>query len=172
MSFLSHKFLSVLTLNLFFALILVSFDIAADPIKTGDTVKLEYSLALTNGTPISSSEGKKPLTIVIGSGEPFPKVNQELIGMNVNDEKEITLLPQHAFGPVQPGMFKTVDAKSVPEHLRKVGAQLVAEGKNGKELPVIVQEVKGDKIVLNFNHPLAGRALKFKARVVGIEQAK
>ena len=170
MYFCRKKSYSNLILSLFAGLLLVSNFAIADPIKKGDTVKLDYKLSLTNGTVISSSKGNKPMTVVIGSGQPFPLVNQQLIGLNVNDDKEIILMPQQAFGAVNPANFKTVDVKTVPEHARKVGAQLVAQGKNGKEIQGIVQEIKGDKILLNFNHPLAGRALKFNAHILSVEK--
>ncbi|MGB7215930.1 MAG: peptidylprolyl isomerase, partial [Gammaproteobacteria bacterium] len=90
----------------------------------------------------------------------------ELEGLDVNDRKEIRLAAADAYGEVRDDAFREVPAEQIPEGARRVGAQLTAQGYDG---PIRVHEVKGDTIVLDFNHPLAGQDLTFDIRVVSIE---
>jgi FKBP-type peptidyl-prolyl cis-trans isomerase 2 len=70
---------------------------------------------------------------------------------------------------VRKELFKTVDAAQIPEEARKVGAMLTAQTQNGQQRPVRVSEVNGDKIVLDLNHPLAGKKLHFAVKVLSVE---
>ncbi|MFO7286407.1 MAG: peptidylprolyl isomerase [Gammaproteobacteria bacterium] len=135
-------------------------------IEAGKTVAFEYTLRLDDGSVVQTNKGSEPLTYVHGENQLLPALERELEGLDVNDRKEIRLAAADAYGEVRDDAFREVPAEQIPEGARRVGAQLTAQGYDG---PIRVHEVKGDTIVLDFNHPLAGQDLTFDIRVVSIE---
>jgi FKBP-type peptidyl-prolyl cis-trans isomerase 2 len=89
--------------------------------------------------------------------------------MNVNDEKSFRVQPEEAYGPVDPNGFKEVPKTDLPAAALKVGTPLGTRGPNGEDLVIHVREVKQETVVLDFNHPLAGKTLNFDVKVLGVE---
>lgn len=137
-------------------------------IKNGKQVSLEYTVFLSDGTQIDSNVGDSPLVFVLGNNQVFPALEQELLGLRVGDTKQITLRADDAYGPVVPEAFREVDAESVPAPYRYTGAVLGIQDPAGGVYPIRVHEIKGEKIVLDFNHPLAGKELRFHVKVVDV----
>ncbi|HEX7081425.1 MAG TPA: peptidylprolyl isomerase [Gammaproteobacteria bacterium] len=135
-------------------------------IEAGKTVAFRYTLRLEDGSVVQSNEDGEPLRYVHGENQLLPALERELEGLDVDQRKQITLAADEAYGEVRPEAFREVPAEQIPENARRVGAQLSAEGYDG---PIRVHEVNDDKVVLDFNHPLAGRSLKFDIHVVSIE---
>jgi FKBP-type peptidyl-prolyl cis-trans isomerase 2 len=83
----------------------------------------------------------------------------------VDDEKSIILEPADAFGQTSSEAFQEIPTEEIPEEAREVGAQVAVAG---LDWPVLVHEVRRDSVVLNLNHPLAGKALTFDVRILSI----
>jgi FKBP-type peptidyl-prolyl cis-trans isomerase 2 len=135
-------------------------------IESGKTVALQYTLKLEDGSVVQSNKEGEPLKYVQGESQILPALERELEGMEVNDEKVVNLSAGDAYGDVNPDAFKEVPTEQIPEGARRVGAQLSAQGFNGT---IRVAEIKNDTVVLDFNHPLAGKDLTFDLLVVAIE---
>ena len=138
-------------------------------IKHGQKVRLEYTVFLEDGTQIDTNVGEDPLVFVWGAHQVFPALEQALVELGAGDSKEILLLPEDAYGPVVPDAYREVDLESVPEPYRYEGAVLGVQDPKGGVFPIRVHKIKDKKVVLDFNHPLAGRALRFDVKVIGIE---
>jgi FKBP-type peptidyl-prolyl cis-trans isomerase 2 len=138
-------------------------------IKHGKKVSLEYTVFLADGTQIDSNVGEDPLVFVLGANQLFPALEQELLGLKVGDSKQVLLKPEDAYGPVVPEAFKEVAADAVPEAYRFAGAVLGVQDPAGGVYPIRVHQVKDEKIVLDFNHPLAGQALRFDVKVLNVD---
>ncbi len=137
-------------------------------IQNGKKVSLEYTVFLADGTQIDSNVGEDPLVFVLGQNQVFPALEQELLGLKVGDTKKITLQAEQAYGPVVPEAFREVDIETVPAQYRFAGAVLGVQDPSGGVYPIRVHEVKDEKIVLDFNHPLAGQELRFDVKVIGV----
>ena len=137
-------------------------------IKNGHKVSLEYSVFLEDGTKIDSNVGEDPLVFVLGSHQVFPALESALLGLKVGDCKQVLLKAEEAYGPVIPEAFKDVDVETVPSPFRYVGAVLGVQDPAGGVYPIRVHQIKEQKIILDFNHPLAGRSLKFDVKVVNV----
>ncbi len=137
-------------------------------IKNGHRVALEYSVFLEDGTQVDTNVGDDPLVFVLGSHQVFPALEQALLGLKVGDFKQIVLTPEDAYGPVVKEAFREVDLEHVPEPLRKVGAVLGLQDPSGGVYPVRIYQIKGNRAVLDFNHPLAGQSLRFEVKVLSI----
>lgn len=137
-------------------------------VEDGKQVGIEYTLTLDDGTQVDSNVGGDPLVFQQGAHQIPPALEEALVGLKVGDTKEVALTAEQGFGPVRQEGFQEVDAEVIPEGARVEGTMLVADDGTGTKRPVRVAEVKGDKIVVDLNHPLAGKALNFAVRVMAV----
>ena len=138
-------------------------------IQDGSQVSIEYTLSLSDGSTASTNVGKDPLVYEQGSGKLLPALEQQLAGLKVDDVKQVTLSPDKGYGAVDATAYRDVSPEVVPEDARHVGAQLIATDRDGRSIMVRVREVHEDRIVLDFNHPLAGETLTFRVRILDIQ---
>jgi FKBP-type peptidyl-prolyl cis-trans isomerase SlyD len=143
-------------------------DKEAQMIKKGSVVSFEYTLSDDNGKVVESNKGKSPITYTHGQREIIPGLEKGLSGMEVNEEKSIRVQPEEAYGPVDPKGFKEVPKTEIPAAGLKVGATLSARDPKGEDHVTNVREVKEETVVLDFNHPLAGKTLNFNIKVLSI----
>jgi len=137
-------------------------------IENGKQVAIEYSVFLDDNTKIDSNVGKDPLIFLFGADQILPALEDSLSGLEVGDSREVTLPPEKAYGAVNPDAYKEVESKLIPEDLRFEGALLVVSDEQFGEMLIRVESLKGDQVVLDFNHPLAGKTLKFDVRVIDV----
>lgn len=137
-------------------------------IENGKQVAIEYSVFSDDNTQIDSNVGKDPLIFLFGSHQILPALEEALHGLDVGDNKKVTLDPQHAYGDVNPHAFKKVAAKLIPEDLLFEGALLIVSDEQFGEMLIRVDSLEGEEVVLDFNHPLAGKTLNFDVRVLDI----
>jgi FKBP-type peptidyl-prolyl cis-trans isomerase 2 len=138
-------------------------------VEKGSQVSVEYTLSLEGGQVVESNSGKAPFTYEQGAGKMLPAFEAQMNGLKPGVAKEFDLSPEQAYGPVRKDLYQTVDAQQIPEEARKVGTMLMARAEGGQERPVRVHEVKGEKIVLDLNHPLAGKKLHFAVKIVSVQ---
>jgi FKBP-type peptidyl-prolyl cis-trans isomerase 2 len=138
-------------------------------VKIGDTVNVHYHGKLTDGTTFDSSEGRAPLQFVVGEGQVIKGFDNALIDMNVGDKKTVQIPVEEAYGPAAPENFIEFPKTEFPPELDpQVGVQLHLSDNQGNHFPVIVTEVKESSVVLDANHPLAGKDLVFEIELVSI----
>lgn len=138
-------------------------------IQDGSVVDLEYTVSLQQGEVIQSNKGQEPFTYTHGQGQILPGLERELSGMNAGDEKKIRLDPNDAYGPVNPQAFQDVPRDKLPAEGLEVGATFSMRDNQGKSLSVRVHEIQQDKVILDLNHPLAGKTLVFDVKVLNVK---
>jgi len=139
------------------------------PVKKGNKVKLHLSGKLKDGGVFATTKAKEPLEFEAGAGEILPGIDDEVIGMEENEKKEIILSPEMGFGERKEELIKKVDKNVFKGEKAKIGQTINMETEKGRTVPVKVVEIEADKITLDLNHPLAGKELMFEIKVVGIE---
>jgi len=148
------------------------FDEGVDnmPVKKGDKVKVEYEGKLDDGTVFDSSERhSKPLEFEVGAGKVLPKFENALIGMEKGEEKEIKLEPAEAYGDTNPQLIKEIPRDRLPTDKEiKPGMMLAIGLPDGRQVPARIIEVGDKEVTLDLNHPLAGKNLNFKIKIVDI----
>ena len=140
-------------------------------VKDGSVVSLQYSLSEENGSLIESNKGKDPLKYTHGSKQIVPGLEKELTGMKVGGEKRVKVKPEDAYGLVNPKAFQEVAKEQIPAEGMKVGATLAAKGPQGQEIPVRIHEIKEQTVVLDLNHPMAGKTLLFDIKILDIQSS-
>ncbi len=138
-------------------------------VEKGKEVSIDYTLTV-EGEVIDSSQGKSPLQYTQGEGQIIVGLEKELEGLKVGDEKTVVVPPEEAYGLSDPEAFQEVPRSSLPSEIKpQVGMYVQAKGADGKVFPVKITEVKENMVVINFNHPLAGKTLKFDIKIVSIK---
>jgi FKBP-type peptidyl-prolyl cis-trans isomerase 2 len=141
-------------------------------IKEKDKVTLDYEGRFENGEIFDTSkheEHSHPLTFVVGERQVIPGFESAVIGMNVDEEKEFSINPEEAYGMLDEKLFQEVPRNVLPsEPEPQIGMTLVMQTPQG-DIPATISEVKEDSVILNLNHPLAGKKLIFKIKVLKIE---
>ncbi|RMD57516.1 peptidylprolyl isomerase [Candidatus Woesearchaeota archaeon] len=138
-------------------------------VKKGDKIKVEYTGKFESGEVFDSSEKhKEPLTFQVGSGQLIKGFDEAVIGMEVGEEKEVTLNPEDAYGPRNEQLVQKVPKEKLPEGAKE-GATLVVNLPNGQQIPARIVSIDDDSATLDLNHPLAGKKLVFKIKVLSIE---
>jgi FKBP-type peptidyl-prolyl cis-trans isomerase SlyD len=141
-------------------------------VQTGSSVSIEYILKDEGGQVLDTNKGKGPLTFTQGQQQIIPGLEREMMGMRAGDEKKVVVKPEDAYGPVMPNAQTEVPKEAIPKEGLKVGTALMARSGSGETRPVVVKEIKESTVVLDLNHPLAGKTLFFDVKVLGVEPPK
>lgn len=138
--------------------------------KIGDTVKIEYTGTLDDGTVFdSSSEHDAPLEFQIGSGHVIKGFDDAIIGMNVGEEKQISINPADAYGEHDPTLIQKVPRDIFPADVELVQGMLFEAGlPTGEKVPAMIKSIEGTTIFVDLNHPLAGKKLNFKIKLASL----
>lgn len=135
--------------------------------KPGSKVKIHYTGTLNDGTVFDSSEGRQPLKFTIGENQVIPGFENGIKDMKLNQEKTIKVKPNDAYGEVNNQLIVSVPRDRFPPNI-EAGGRLVLKGPEGQRIPAFVSEVRDDVVVIDLNHPLAGKELNFKVKIVAI----
>ena len=139
-------------------------------VKDGNQVTIDYTGTLQDGTVFDSSKNHDtPLQFKVGEGMVIPGFEKAVKGMKIGEEKEFTLQPAEAYGEPNPKMIQKFPRNKFPEGGEpKVGMMMMMGGPNGQQMPAKITEVTTEHVTLDINHPLAGKALTFKIKLVAI----
>lgn len=139
-------------------------------VKPGDKVRIHYTGTLTDGTTFDSSQGRDPLEFTVGSGEIIPGLDKALPGMAPGDTKTVEIPCAEAYGDHNPEARQAVPRAQVPDEIPlEIGTQLQVQTPQGQTMSVTVAEVTEDTVVLDANHPLAGKDLTFAIELVTVD---
>ena len=140
-------------------------------VKDGLMISLEYTLKSPDGKMIETSKGREPLKYVHGQRMMIPGLEKELTGMKVGGEKNVTVKPEDGYGKINPNAVQEVPKEKVPANALKIGAVLAARSPEGMVMPMTVKQIKEKTVVMDMNHPMAGKTLVFDVKVVDIQPA-
>ena len=139
------------------------------PIKNGDKVKVDYKGTLEDGTVFDTSEGKAPIEFEVGAKKVIPGFENAIIGMNKGEEKEVKLKPEEAYGTPREDLVKKIPRNVLPKDQEpKPGMAIMMKTKEGVHIPARIKAVSDADVTIDLNHPLAGKTLNFKLKVVEI----
>jgi len=137
--------------------------------KLGDTVKINFTGKLQDGTVIETSKDRDPLEFKIGDGNVISGLEQGVVGMAAGDKKTIAVSPEDGFGQPQEDLVVDLKKSEFPEDVEfNEGAYLKIESSDGKEFKARVVEIKEDSVILDANHPLAGVTINYEVELLEI----
>ena len=132
----------------------------------GYLISFEFILCYQDGKLIDNNVDKVPMAFRTGADEMLPALEAELIKLEVGEKKRVFLSAKEAYGPILEENFREFPLEAIPEVARQTGRKVMAASPGGNEEIVDVVDIRGDKVVLNFNHPLAGIDLRFDVTVI------
>jgi len=134
-------------------------------------VALEYTLTV-DGAVVDSTEGKAPFHYIHGRKQVVAGLERQLQGLHIGDSKELTVAPEEGYGAVDPAAVVEVAKTQLPPDAQPtIGMVLRGLNQDGKSFRATVKEVKDQSVVLDLNHPLAGKTLAFTVKVLDIKPA-
>lgn len=149
----------------------------APKISKGSVVKVEYTGTLPDGSVFDTTEGKKPLSFLVGSGQVIPEFEKQVTMLSKGQSKKFKVDPKTAYGESDPkkvvtlprdGRFKSLELKE--------GAVIFANNKaaNGRivQTPMKILKVSEKEVTIDYNHPLAGKELTFEVKLVDVVEPK
>ncbi|MBN1956980.1 MAG: peptidylprolyl isomerase [Desulfuromonadales bacterium] len=138
-------------------------------VAAGNKIKLHYTGTFDDGEVFDSSRDAEPFEFEVGAGQVIPGFDHAVIGMKVGETKQIRLEEDEAYGPYNQEMVFDADPDQFEEGLSpEVGQQFQTQLEDGTPLILTVQSVADGKIVLDANHPMAGKVLNFDLELVEI----
>ncbi len=138
-------------------------------VNAGHTVKLHYTGSFDDGEVFDSSRETEPFEFEVGAGQVIPGFDNAVLGMKVGESKQVRLEEDEAYGPYNRDMVFDANRDQFEEGLSpEVGQQFQTKLEDGTPLLLTVKSVTEEKIVLDANHPMAGKALNFDLELVEI----
>lgn len=136
---------------------------------SGDTVRIHYTGTLADGSTFDSSRERDPLQFTLGSGQVIAGFDAAVDGMSVGEAKTVEIPAEKAYGVHDPNQTQAFPRDKIPPDVPlEIGTQLQLQSPQGQPIPVRVAEVTEDTVVLDGNHPLAGKDLTFEIELVEI----
>lgn len=135
-------------------------------------VTLHFALKLENGELIDSNFASEPATFVFGDGNLLPGFEQALIGLQVGDEKTLSIPPEKAFGLPNPNNVQTLPRDNFSgEFELALGLVVGFSDASGAENPAVITAFDDATVTVDFNHPLAGKTISFNVAIIAISPA-
>jgi len=138
--------------------------------KPGNTVEVHYTGKLDDGTVFDSSEGKAPLVFKIGENKIITGFEDGVVGMKAGESKSVSIPPDQAYGDRQDDLVQEFPRNQLPDKISpEIGQRLQMKQPNGQNVAVVVSGLDDDSIMLDANHPLAGKTLHFDIHLEKIQ---
>ena len=132
-------------------------------------VTLHFAIKLENGQVIDSNFEGKPATFTVGDGQLLEGFEKTLMGMQSGDEAVIDILPEQGFGMSNPSNMQRLPRKQFGDMVLEPGLVVSFADASDGELPGVVAEFDDKMVTIDFNHPLAGKNLKFEVKILSVE---
>lgn len=141
-------------------------------IGTGKRVTLHFSVLLMDGVIVDSTKDRAPATFSVGDGNLLPGFEQALFGLKAGDKRSIVLEAANAFGPHNPDNIQHMRRGLFSREMTlEPGVVVSFADKSKAELPGVIVEAGDDQVIVDFNHPLAGKDLTFQVEIINVVDA-
>ena len=143
-------------------------------IQQGSGVSLHFALSLPDGDEIDSNFGGQAASFRVGDGNLLPGFEQALLGLKAGEEISVELPPEQAFGEINPDNRQSFTREQFQHILdddvlpAQQGSVVAFKDPAGHELPGVIERIGEQSVTVNFNHPLAGKAIVFRARILTV----
>ncbi|HLA35910.1 MAG TPA: FKBP-type peptidyl-prolyl cis-trans isomerase [Rhodocyclaceae bacterium] len=144
----------------------------SDIVQADSLITLHYRVATTDGAELVGTYGSTPATLQLGNGELAPPLEQCIIGKRTGEHHEFTLEAERAFGAHNPQLMQRIPRAQIPASISPAEPELHGaiefSAPSGQKFTGVVRDLNEESIVIDFNHPLAGKAVRFEVDIVGI----
>ena len=138
-------------------------------VANGKFVQIEYTGTFDNGEIFDSNVGQGPLEFEVGTGAIISGLDRGVVGLNIDDEKNIVVSPEDGYGDYNDAFVLTVPLSEMQANFEPEPGMIISiQMENGHLVPARITEINDNNVMLDLNHPLAGKTLHFKIKVLAI----
>lgn len=138
-------------------------------ISNGKQVELHFALKLENDQVVDTTFDKDPAKLVVGDGNLPEGFEELLVGLEAGDKHSFVVPPEKAFAQPNPNNVQTVKRSDFPADMElEEGLMVSFADANQAELPGVISSMDESEVVVDFNHPLAGKVLKFDVEIITV----
>lgn len=144
-----------------------------EPLCVGEDceVLLNFTLSLTDGTVVDATEENQPMRLRIGDGSLIEGLEQSLYGMKAGDRQCLSIGPRDAFGfPDETNLHEMPRSEFADDIELKIGLIIGFSTPAGDDVPGTIKDLKDDVVLVDFNHPLAGREIIFDVEILSVKR--
>jgi len=135
-------------------------------------VFMNYTLTDDDGTTIDTNVGGDPMPYLHGGNNIVPGLEKELVGLETGSKVQVAVQPEEGYGPVIPEAIATIDKDAFGDiEDIQPGMQFQAQGPEGQIQIITIKEVTDEGILVDGNHPLAGKVLNFEVEITEVREA-
>ncbi|MDF3193907.1 MULTISPECIES: FKBP-type peptidyl-prolyl cis-trans isomerase [unclassified Pseudomonas] len=132
-------------------------------------VTLHFALKLDNGDVVDSTFDKKPATFKVGDGNLLPGFEQAIYGLKAGDKRSLSISPEQGFGQGNPQNIQIMPRSQFQDMELSEGLLVIFNDAANAELPGVVKAFDDSQVTIDFNHPLAGKALSFDVEIIEVK---
>jgi peptidylprolyl isomerase len=136
-------------------------------VVAGDQIRVNYVGRFENGSIFDSSEGREPLEFTVGAEQVIAGFDRAVLGLKPGESCTVAVAPEDGYGAHVPEMVAEVERHLIPDHEQLIlGSMLEVSMEDGQSLEVQVVELSETSLVIDGNHPLAGKELHFEIELL------
>jgi FKBP-type peptidyl-prolyl cis-trans isomerase SlyD len=139
-------------------------------VRAGKQVSFEYTLRLDDQIVLDTNVDGEPISYLHGLQQLMPGLEKGLEGLGVGESKKIVVQPEDGYGPIDEHAFMEASRSSIPQESLHVGAIIEGQDSTGRPLYPRIKEIGETEVILDYNHPLAGKVLYFDVKVLEIKK--
>jgi FKBP-type peptidyl-prolyl cis-trans isomerase SlpA len=132
-------------------------------------VTLHFALKLENGDVVDSTFDKQPATFKVGDGNLLPGFEQAIYGLKAGDKRSLSISPEQGFGQGNPQNVQVMPRSQFQDMELSEGLLVIFNDAANAELPGVVKAFDDNQVTIDFNHPLAGKALSFDVEIIAVK---
>ena len=132
-------------------------------------VTLHFALKLDNGDVVDSTFDKNPATFKVGDGNLLPGFEQAIYGLKAGDKRSLEISPEQGFGQGNPQNIQVMPRSQFQDMELSEGLLVIFNDAANTELPGVVKTFDDTQVTIDFNHPLAGKTLKFEVEIFEVK---
>lgn len=138
-------------------------------VTEGKYVAIHYTGKFDDGQVFDSNLDGAPFEFQAGAGMVIPGLDRAVLGMKLDEEKDIVIAPQEGYGDYDDNLLYAFPLEEVQQQFKpEIGMTIGLQMDNGSQIPAVIKEITDDEVVVDMNHPLAGKTLHFHVKVVNI----
>lgn len=138
-------------------------------VKTGDTVLIDFTLRLENGTMVGTTLDSDPVEIVVGQGDVIYGIEKAILGMQEGGQQTLFIESQDAFGSYQDNLIQEIDKSCIPHAAKLVTGQMIElDGNSDDPILATVLEINRETVKIDANHQLAGKNVIVDLRIIEV----
>jgi FKBP-type peptidyl-prolyl cis-trans isomerase SlyD len=143
----------------------------SDTIKPNKVATVNYTGSYLDGVVFDSSEGKEPLSFLVGKGQMISGFEQELMGAKIGEKREFTLTPDKAYGERDENAIQKMEKGQFPDDMNLEVGMIVGAQSDQGPIQFSIVDIDGEMVTVDFNHQMAGMTLRFNVEVVNVRDA-